>query len=187
MAERARMRETVSARPADGSRVGIVVERALGILLIAVVAINIVNATGRYLLSYAFTGADEVMVFVMIYVVMGGAVLSLVQRKHINVNLLPSYTHGRARHALHAIHDLVALCASLFAVHASWLFVAKIGRLGTGSMTLGIPMIIPHAAVLLGFGAMTVVALVALARDIRAWIADEPTSDDAAVAAEMAG
>jgi TRAP-type C4-dicarboxylate transport system permease small subunit len=179
--------ENVSAESAHRSGVATALERALGILLIAVVAINIVNATGRYLLSYAFTGADEVMVFVMIYVVMGGAVLSLAQRKHININLLPSYARGRARHALYAIHDLVALGASLFAVYASWLFVARIARLGTTSMTLGIPMIIPHAAILLGFGAMAVVALFVFVRDIRALLADEPIVEEATAQAEAAG
>lgn len=151
-----------------GVRLGRVIDWAMGVTLIAVVGINVVNATGRHLFSYSVTGADELMVYLIILLVMAGAVRALAQRQHININLLPSYIHGRSRLALYILHDLVALAVTLYAANASWTFVEKIMRLNTTSMSLGIPMSIPHSMVFLGFAGMAVVAFVCLLRDIRA-------------------
>ena len=143
------------------------VEWVLGLVLIAVVLLNVVNAAGRYLLSFSFTGADEAMVYLIIAVVMGGTVLSLARRSHINVDLLPSYVSGRRRQLLYVLHDAIALGAGAFAAYASFAFTARIAKLGTTSMTLGIPMIIPHGLVLTGFAAVSVVALFSLFRDVK--------------------
>lgn len=153
-----------------GTRLGRVIDWAMGLLLIAVVAINVANAAGRHLFSFSVTGADELMVYLVILLVMAGAVRALAQREHININLLPSYTHGRSRIALHILHDIIALAATLYTARASWTFVEKIMRLETTSMSLGIPMSIPHSMVFLGFVGMAVVALICLVRDIQALI-----------------
>lgn len=160
--------EPTQASTGVTARVGTAVEWVLGLLLIGVVAINVINASGRYLFSHAVTGADELMVYAIIFVVMGGAVLALARRQHININLLPSYVRGRWRHALFIVHDLVAIAVTGYAAQASWTFVQRIARVDTKSMALGIPMTIPHSAVLAGFVGMAVVAAACLLRDIRA-------------------
>ena len=66
---------------------GSAVEWVLGLVLIGVVLINVVNATGRYLFSASMTGADELMVFIMIFVVMVGAVLALAGRRQYLLEL----------------------------------------------------------------------------------------------------
>lgn len=148
-----------------GRRLGGAVETVLGLVLIAIVLINVANAAGRYLLQAAITGTDEVMVFAMVFIVVVGAVLALVRRAHIAIDLLPTYATARLKVALYCFHDLVTLAATAYAAHASWIYVGKIARLGTKSMTLGIPMVIPHGALLLGFSAMALVAAVYLVRD----------------------
>lgn len=152
------------------ARLGRAIDWAMGLLLIVVVAINVANAAGRHLFSYSVTGADELMVYLVILLVMTGAVRALAQRDHININLLPSYTHGRSRIALHILHDLIALAATLYTASASWTFVKKIMRLDTTSMSLGIPMSIPHSMVFLGFVGMAAVAFVCLLRDLHALV-----------------
>ena len=155
------------------ARVGVIAEWALGILLLFVVALNVVNASGRYLFSYRVVGADELMVYTIVFVVMAGAVLALARRDHINVNLVPSYARGRWRYLLFVLHDAAALLATAYTAHASWAYVEKIGRLDTRSMALGLPMTIPHVAVFLGFSAMAIVAAVLLLRDVRALLTGE--------------
>ena len=150
------------------ARAGTAVEWVLGMTLIGVVVLNVANATGRYLFSAAINGADEAMVFVMIFVVMTGAVLALARRSHIGVDLLPTWLTGRRLRALYVLHDLVALGATAFAAWASWGFVTRLARLGTTSMMLGIPMTIPHTVVLLGFAGMAAVSVVLLVRDLGA-------------------
>ncbi len=149
-----------------GAAISSALKNALGVVLLAVVAVNVVNAGGRYLFGLSFLGADELMVYAVIWLVMGGAVLSLFARSHINVNLAPSYASPRARTLLYVIHDAAAVFACSYVTYASWQFIRKISRLGVESMGLGLPMTVPHAALLFGFGAMTLVAVWMLARDL---------------------
>lgn len=145
--------------------IGTGVEMLLGVVLIAVVLINVANAAGRYLLRTSLTGTDEIMVFSMVFIVVVGAVLALARRSHIAIDLLPTYASARMKLALYVVHDLVALAATGYAAWASWSFVKKLARIGTESMTLGIPMTIPHSALLAGFVGMAVVSAVYLVRD----------------------
>ncbi len=149
-----------------GTVVGRGLHMLLGLVLLAVVAVNVANAAGRYLLGLSVTGTDELMVYAMIWVVMLGAVLSLAGRQHIGIDLLPAAAGPRARRALHLVHDIAALAVCAYLARASWLFVTRISGLGTTSMGLGIPMSWPHAALLMGFAGMTVVAAGLVARDL---------------------
>jgi TRAP-type C4-dicarboxylate transport system permease small subunit len=154
------------SRPA-GQAMG-VIHTLLGLSLLFVVFINVANAASRYLFGISPVGADELMVYVVIWVVMLAAILSLILRSHINVNLLPLYTRGRARHVLHVIHDVAAILACGYATYASWLFIGRISKLGVTSMGLGLPMTVPHAALLFGFAALTVTGAAMLVRDVLA-------------------
>jgi TRAP-type C4-dicarboxylate transport system permease small subunit len=149
----------------------------LGLTLLFVVGVNVMNATSRYLFGMSPVGADELMVYVVIWAVMVAAILSLIRRSHINVNLLPLYTKGRARHLLHVIHDAAAVLACGYATYASWIFIGRISRLGVKSMGLGLPMTIPHAALLIGFAGLTVTGVVMLVRDCLALIRNAPHAE----------
>ena len=149
----------------------------LGLTLLFVVGVNVMNATSRYLFGISPVGADELMVYVVIWAVMLAAILSLILRSHINVNLLPLYTTGRFRHLLHVIQDLAAVLTCGYATYASWLFIGRISKLGVTSMGLGLPMTIPHAALLVGFAGLTITGAVMLVRDCLALIRDAPHAE----------
>jgi TRAP-type C4-dicarboxylate transport system permease small subunit len=144
------------------------VRRVLGLALLAVVALNLANAAGRSVLSLSLTGSDEAMVYVMIWVVMAGAAVSLATRSHIAVDLVPGRAGPARRRQIHLLHDAVAVAVCGYATWASWGFVRRIAGLGTESMGLGVPMWLPHAGVLAGLAAMTAIAAVALVRGLGA-------------------
>lgn len=160
--------------PAAPSRLSGWLNTVLGIALLAVVAVNVLNAASRYLLGIAPLGADELMVYVLIWSVMLASILSLAARSHINVNLLPSYAGGRLRHVLHMVHDAAAVFAGAYASYASWLFIGRISRLGVKSMGLGLPMTVPHGALLIGFAGLTLIGAVMLVRDTVAFLRNTP-------------
>lgn len=166
---------TVPARLAGAARE--ITLSLLGLGLLFVVAVNFLNAVARHVLGVAPVGMDELMVYVVIWVVMIGAILSLVGRSHINVNLLPLSLRGRGRHLLHVVHDLAALVACGFGTHASWQFIGRIHQLDMRSMGLGLPMAIPHGAVLVGLAGLTLAAAVLLLRDIAAFLRNDPTGE----------
>jgi TRAP-type C4-dicarboxylate transport system permease small subunit len=149
----------------------------LGLALLFVVGVNVMNAVSRYLFGISPVGADELMVYVVIWAVMVSAILSLILRSHINVNLLPLYTRGRVRHLLHVIHDVAAVLACGYATYASWLFISRISKLGVTSMGLGLPMTVPHAALLIGFAGLTVTGAAMFVGDCLALIRNAPHAE----------
>ncbi|MDI6024778.1 TRAP transporter small permease [Corticibacterium sp. UT-5YL-CI-8] len=149
----------------------------LGVTLLFVVVVNVVNAVSRYLFGISPVGADELMVYVVIWAVMVSTIVSLILRSHINVNLLPLYTKGRVRYVLYIIHDVAAVVACGYATYASWLFIGRISKLGVTSMGLGVPMSVPHAALLVGFAGLTVTATVMLVRDVLALVRNAPHAE----------
>ena len=145
----------------------------LGAAVLFVVAVNVVNASGRYFFGFAFTGADELMVYTVIWIVMAGTVLSMAKRSHISLNLLPTYLPPRWRTLLFILHDLIGIAVCAYATNAAWLFTTRLAKLKVTSMGLGLPMIVPHGALLLGFAALVVVCVWLLVRDLIAFIRDD--------------
>lgn len=161
------------ARPHRPLRLKEVPALILGAAVLFVVGVNVVNALGRYLFGMSFTGADELMVYTVVWIVMAGAVLSMAKRSHIGLNLLPTYLPPRWRTLLFMLHDLIGIAACAYATHAAWLYTIRLSRLGVTSMGLGMPMIVPHAALLLGFGALVLVCAWLFLRDLIAFIRND--------------
>ena len=93
--------------------------------------------------------------------------LALALRDHIALELLPGRLRGRGARALYVLHDLATLCIAGLAADASWQFVQRIAAIGPRSMALGLPMAIPHGALLAGLAGLAAVALFHLVRDLR--------------------
>ena len=69
----------------------------------------------------------------------------------------------------------VAVCA--FVAWQSFDFVQRIASLNQASMGLGIPMVVPHSAILVGFGGIAAVTAVLTALDIARFASAEEVSD----------
>jgi TRAP-type C4-dicarboxylate transport system permease small subunit len=139
---------------------------AVGCALLGMVALNVVNAAGRYLAGFVMVGADELLVFAMIAVVMGGAVVATAERRHLALNLLPSRLGRIGRPALTLALDLVAAASCAYAAVQSAAFVGRLARLGQSTMGLGIPAAIPHGMLLLGLAGMALLSLGLALREI---------------------
>ena len=78
--------------------------------------------------------------------------------------------HLRARGELRAVLNVSKishrLCACAFATVQCWAFVSRVAAIGQTSMALGLPMAIPHFALVVGFGGTTIVAALLLASDV---------------------
>lgn len=129
----------------------------LGLCLIAMVLINVANAIGRYSGLFALVGADELLVYSMIWVVMLGAILAARNRDHLSINLLHSATSGRVASVLQIVIDIATVAVSVFIAWHSFVFIGRIASLNQSSMGLGIPMVIPHSAIFVGFAGIAAV------------------------------
>lgn len=139
----------------------------LGLLLLGMVALNVVAAMCRYVFGIVFTGADELLVFAMIWMVMVGMIVVTANRSHIALDFLVTRVSPRQRVALSVIHGIVMTGACAYAAVCCWNFVARVAALGQVSMALGIPMAIPHFALVVGFAGTTIASALLLIGDIR--------------------
>ena len=140
----------------------------LGILLLAMVALNVANAVGRYAFGAVLAGADEILVYTMIWLVMIGLILVSAERRHIALDFLVNNAGPRGRHALALLHHAVMTAASSYAALQCWVFVERVAAIGQTSMAIAIPMSIPHGALVLGFGGTAVAGLLLVVGDAAA-------------------
>jgi TRAP-type transport system small permease protein len=143
------------------------VDRLLGIALCAVVLLNFVSAAARYVGGRAIVGADEVQVYLVVWLVFAGGAIVMWRRAHLRMDVLTAGLQGRAAKVRALLESglAVAACATMSVV--SLRFVLQIHELGQLSDGAGIPMWIPHSAVLVGFVLMTTAAARDLARSVR--------------------
>lgn len=142
------------------------IRMALGLGLIALVLINVANARGRYTGGFSLIGADELLVYSMIWIVMLGSILAARERSHLSINLLSQSLTTRAAALLQAVIDVITILASGFIAFHSFSFIERIAMIGQTSMALFVPMTIPHAAVFVGFVGIAAVTLALLAADL---------------------
>jgi TRAP-type C4-dicarboxylate transport system permease small subunit len=149
------------------ARAAVIATRGLlGAVLIGMVLLNVVNAVGRYAFGAVFIGADEILVFGMVWMVMLGMLLVTAEGSHISLDLLPTRVGSRTKIYLLLISHSVMALGCVYAALQSLFFVQRITALGQTSMALGLPMVIPHAALVVGFGGTAVIALVLAVGDI---------------------
>jgi TRAP-type transport system small permease protein len=136
----------------------------LGIVLLALVALNVANAVARAT-GIVVIGVDEVLVFGMIWMVMLGMLLVTAERGHIALELLSTRAGPRMALALSIVSHAVMAAACGYAALQSFYFVQRISALGQTSMALGMPMLIPHSALIVGFGGTAIIAMMLVVRD----------------------
>lgn len=156
--------------PEAGSRlrrvVGSALRTLLGAVLVALVVLNVANAVARAT-GIVVIGVDEVLVFGMIWMVMLGMLLVTAEKGHIALELLNTRVGPRTAIVLSIVAHLVMASACAFAALQSFYFVQRVAALGQTSMALGMPMLIPHSALIVGFGGTAVIALALVFNDVR--------------------
>lgn len=157
--------------PESGSRLqriaGDALRMLLGLVLLGLVVLNVANAVARAT-GIVVIGVDEVLVFGMIWMVMLGMLLVTAEKSHIALELLAMRVGPRTALVLSVITHLVMAAACLYAALQSFYFVQRVAALGQTSMALGMPMLIPHSALVVGFGGTAIIALILVLRDVRA-------------------
>jgi TRAP-type transport system small permease protein len=156
--------------PETGSRLRHVVGSALrtliGAVLVGLVMLNVANAVARAT-GIVVIGIDEVLVFGMIWMVMLGMLLVTAEKSHIALELLNARVGPRTALALSVVTHLVMAFACAYAALQSFYFVQRVAALGQTSMALGMPMLIPHSALVIGFGGTAIIALSLVWRDMK--------------------
>lgn len=137
----------------------IALERLLGAALIVAVLYNFVNVVGRYVFGQTFISADEVQIYIMVYVAFLGAAVAAWRRMHLRMDVLVQRLPRGAQAALGVVELALVVVLASFVLYVSSGYVKQMAGLDARSQNAGIPMWIPHSAIVLGFGLIAVLSV----------------------------
>jgi TRAP-type transport system small permease protein len=142
-------------------------EKLLGLALIAAVVFNFVNVVGRYILGITFIAADEVQTYIMVYIAFLGAAVATWRRLHLRMDVLVHRLPRAVRAALAAAELVLVVVLAALVVYVSSGYVTQMAGLDARSQNAGIPMWIPHSAIVMGFGLIAVLAVLQIVQLFR--------------------
>ena len=140
------------------------IERVLALDFIFAVCLNFANVIGRYVVGRSISGADEVQIYIMVWMAFLGAAVVAWRRNHLRMDVLVRFLPAAFQAALRFIEVALVLLLAGFTVVQSARYTWQMAALGRTSDVGGIPMWIPHSAVMLGFGLIAVVSLFEMCR-----------------------
>ncbi len=149
------------ARPGGVARGLLAVPKIIiGVLILGSIGLNFVNVIARYVFLAPIPWAEEVMIFVMIWCVFMGVILVAWDGTHLRMDLLSAILPSPWKEIVNFVTwaSAVGICA--FVSVQSWDATSLFARMGAKSVIAGIPMVVPHAAITLGFICLTIVFVV---------------------------
>lgn len=132
---------------------------AIGTVALAAIAINFANIVGRYLFLAPLPWAEEVLSFLIIWGVALGASAVTYDRRHLAMDLFSSVFPRPMRIAVEILTLFAMVGFSGFACVQAWKIVRLMAENGQVSITAAIPMTIPYAAFIAGFGLIAIAAV----------------------------
>lgn len=140
------------------------VRLVLGLLLLAMVLLNVVNALSRYLLGQAIAGSDELLVFGMVWLVFLGIAFVTADRRQLSFDVIRQRLPDRAQAIVQLVGDLITVGLLGFVTLQSLQVVERLARLDQWSMAAAVPTYVPHSAILVGLGLTVLILLAAIVK-----------------------
>ncbi len=134
----------------------------IGTLILVGIGINFANVVGRYVFKNAIFWAEEIMVFIVIWCVFIGSIAITFNGAHLRMDLLSSRLSSPWKKIINGFVAVVFIAGGIFVVVQSYKVVSLMNRLGQVSVTAGLPVTIPHMALLVGFALMVLAVIVRL-------------------------
>jgi TRAP-type transport system small permease protein len=138
------------------------VERILGAILIASIALNFGNVVARYVFGTALMSADEIQVFALVTITFLGAAIVTWRGQHLRMDVMTPLLARPIARGVRVVESVVGVIVVGFVCIQSSRYVVKVWSLEQVSDMANIPMWIPHGLLLLGF-VLTGLSLVAVA------------------------
>jgi len=134
-----------------------------GALLLVATAINFANVIGRYLFGAAIFWTEEILVFIVIWSVFLAVPAIAYRGDHVSMDLFAARFPPGWRRVVNLAMVVLLVACGTFVVVQSYRVVTLHARMGGVSVAAGVPLSIPHAALLVGF-VLTVLAVLARVR-----------------------
>lgn len=133
-----------------------------GTLFLIAAGINIVNVVARYVFFKPIFWAEEVLVFIVIWTVFVVAGSITYRGAHLCMDLIYDSFRPGFKIVVNCLITATFLFCTIFTAVQSWKVLELHYRNGSVTAATGIPLVIPHSAVLFGFGFMALALIVRL-------------------------
>jgi TRAP-type C4-dicarboxylate transport system permease small subunit len=133
-----------------GNLVAVYCGRVGAVALAIIVAINGANVVGRYCFGQPLPWAEELMLYLMIFVVFIGAAIATWRGAHIGIDALVTRLPPGLQIAAHVAMSLLAIAILLTIANAGYTTVSMLYAFDQRSDALEWPMWIPQSFVVLG-------------------------------------
>lgn len=138
------------------------IERVLAYAFIAAVALNFINVVGRYGFGNTLLSADELQIFIMVFMTFLGAAVVAWRNQHLRMDVLVNALPLPIRRLIRIAELTAIVVLTSFVMWNSTYYAEQMFMLGRVSDMAGMPMWIPHGAVAVGFGLMALISFLRL-------------------------
>lgn len=140
------------------------VERIVAGALVLAVLVCCANVVARYAFARPLVGADELQVFLMIWLTFLGVVVVSWRRMHLRMDLVAARLPAPARRVLRFAELAATAALAALVLGESWRYTVRMLEIGRRSDALGLPVWITHSAVTIAFGLIGLIAVYRLTR-----------------------
>lgn len=130
-----------------------------GTLLLVAIGINFANVIGRYVFATPIFWTEEVLVFIVVWSVFIAMSSIAYRGGHLTMDLFYARFSSPWKKLVNGAVAVLFVACGVFVVLQSYQVVSLHIRMGAVSVTTGAPLVIPHAALLVGFALMVVAVL----------------------------
>ena len=133
-------------------------ERVLAYAFIAAVALNFINVVGRYGFGSTILSADELQIFIMVFMTFLGAAVVAWRNQHLRMDVVVNALPAPVRRLIRIAELAVTVILAAFVLWNSSYYAKQMFDIGRVSDMAQVPMWIPHGVVAAGFGLMALIA-----------------------------
>jgi TRAP-type C4-dicarboxylate transport system permease small subunit len=138
------------------------IERALAYAFIAAVALNFINVIGRYGFGSTILSADELQIYIMVFMTFLGAAVVAWRNHHLRMDVVVNALPMPLRRLVRMAELVVIVILATFVLWNSTYYAEQMFIIGRVSDMARVPMWIPHGAVAVGFGLMALIGCLRL-------------------------
>lgn len=158
---------TAPSEPAAVRAAFVTIPRAImALLVLTAIGINFANVVSRYLLRFALFWAEEIMIFLTVWCVGLGIVAAAFNGAHLRMDLVSARLPSPWRELNNSLTALAFILTCVFLAWQSLTVVTLVYRSGQVSVAAGVPVFIPHTALLFGFALMALAVIVRLRANV---------------------
>jgi TRAP-type C4-dicarboxylate transport system permease small subunit len=138
------------------------IERVLAYAFIAAVGLNFINVVGRYGFGTTILSADELQIYIMVFMTFLGAAVVAWRGQHLRMDVLVNALPAPIRHVARIAELAVIVILAAFVLWNSTYYAMQMFSFGRVSDMARVPMWIPHGVVAVGFGLMALIGCLRL-------------------------